>query len=77
MAVFGILDSTEEDALRACRAAIAIHAAFAKAGDDFDARYDERPLMRTGISSGMAAAAAAMANLMSIVPTPWALCRAW
>lgn len=54
MAVFGILDSTEEDALRACRAAIAIHAAFAKAGDDFDARYDERPLMRTGISSGMA-----------------------
>ena len=54
MAVFGIPDSTEEDALRACRAAVAIHAAFAKAGNDFERRYGERPMMRTGISSGMA-----------------------
>ena len=54
MAVFGIPDSMEDDALRACRAAFAIHAAFAKAGDEFEARYGERPMMRAGISSGMA-----------------------
>jgi class 3 adenylate cyclase/tetratricopeptide (TPR) repeat protein len=58
MAVFGIPDSMEDDALRACRAAFAIHAAFARAGDDFEARYGERPVMRTGISSGMAVIAA-------------------
>ena len=58
MAVFGIPDSMEDDALRACRAAFAIHAAFAKAGDAFEARYGERPLMRTGISSGVAVIAA-------------------
>jgi class 3 adenylate cyclase/tetratricopeptide (TPR) repeat protein len=58
MAVFGIPDSMEDDALRACRAAFAIHAAFAKAGDEFEARYGERPMMRTGISSGMAVIAA-------------------
>lgn len=54
MAVFGIPDSLEDDALRACRAAFAIHAAFAKAGNDLEARFGERPVMRTGISSGMA-----------------------
>lgn len=54
MAVFGIPDSMEDDALRACRAAFAIHAAFARDGDEFESRYGERPMMRTGISSGMA-----------------------
>lgn len=58
MAVFGIPNSQEVDALHACRAALAIHAAFAKAGDDFEARYGERPMMRTGVSSGMAIIAA-------------------
>ncbi|MDZ4139397.1 MAG: adenylate/guanylate cyclase domain-containing protein [Erythrobacter sp.] len=58
MAVFGIPDSQEDDALHACRAAFAIHAAFAKAGDDFEARYGERPMIRAGISSGMAVIAA-------------------
>jgi len=54
MAVFGIPDSQEDDALCACRAALAIHAAFGRRSDEFAARFGERPAMRTGISSGMA-----------------------
>jgi class 3 adenylate cyclase len=58
MAVFGIPNSMEDDALRACRAACAIHAAFGNAADEFKALFGECPVMRTGISSGMVVIAA-------------------
>lgn len=58
MGVFGIPDVLEDAALRACRAAAAIHAAVAKAADDIEARFDVRPVMRAGVSSGMTVMAA-------------------
>jgi class 3 adenylate cyclase len=54
MAVFGADSFHEDPALRACRAAVAIHAAFDAHGDEFAARYAVRPGMRVGISSGVA-----------------------
>lgn len=52
MALFGIPDALEDPALRACRAAQSIHAAFLAAAGEFDARFGVRPQMRVGISSG-------------------------
>jgi len=52
MALFGIPDALEDPALRACRAASSIHAAFHAAVPGFETRFGVRPEMRVGISSG-------------------------
>ncbi len=52
MAVFGIPEALEDAALRACRTGMAIHEAFDRAGDDIEARFGVRPVMRVGVSSG-------------------------
>ena len=54
MAVFGVPKAQEDAALRACRTALAIHAAFAAAADEIEARFGERPVIRAGVSSGIA-----------------------
>src|SRR4051812_3002941 len=51
MAVFGIPDAQEDAALRACRAALSIQAAFASAAESIEARFGVRPSMRVGVSS--------------------------
>ena len=53
MAVFGIPEAQEDAALRACRTALAIHAAFAAAADEMESQFGERPIMRAGVSSGI------------------------
>ena len=58
MAVFGVPAALEDAALRACQAAMTIHAAFAAAGDRLQAQFGVRPAMRVGISSGVAVIAA-------------------
>lgn len=57
MAVFGISEATEDAALKACRAALAIQATFAKAAGEIEARFHVRPVMRVGVSSGVAVVA--------------------
>ncbi len=52
MALFGIPDALEDPALRACRAAFAIHDAFTAGAGDIEARFGVRPAMRVGVSSG-------------------------
>jgi class 3 adenylate cyclase len=54
MAVYGVPEAQEDAALRACRTAVAIHAAFEAAADEIKARFGERPVMRAGVSSGIA-----------------------
>jgi class 3 adenylate cyclase len=54
MAVFGVPEAQEDTALRACRTALAIHAAFAAAADEMESQFGERPSMRAGVSSGIA-----------------------
>jgi class 3 adenylate cyclase len=54
MALFGIPEAQEDAALRACRAAMSIHAAFAAAAGDIEAQFGARPSMRAGVSSGIA-----------------------
>jgi class 3 adenylate cyclase len=54
MAVYGIPEAQEDAALRACRTALAVHAAFAEAGDRIEAQFDVRPSMRVGVCSGTA-----------------------
>lgn len=58
MAVFGVPKALEDAGLRACEAGMAIHAAFAAAASDIEDRFDVRPIMRLGISSGSVVAAA-------------------
>lgn len=58
MALFGIPDAQEDAALRACRASLALQTTFSEAADTFEARYNVRPSMRVGVSSGMAVMAA-------------------
>ncbi|WP_420584991.1 ATP-binding protein [Ruegeria sp.] len=58
MALFGIPEALEDTAPRACRAALAIHAAFDAAAEDIEARFGVRPKMRVGISSGTVVMAA-------------------
>ncbi len=57
MALFGVPDALEDAPLRACRAALSIHAALAAAGDEIEARLGARPTMRIGVSSGLAVVA--------------------
>lgn len=52
MALFGIPDAVEDPALRACRTALSIHAAFTSAQADFFKRFGVSPEMRVGVSSG-------------------------
>ena len=52
MAVFGIPEAQEDAALRACRAALSIHAAFA-AEPHIEARFGVRPSMRVGRKFGI------------------------
>ena len=54
MALFGVPEAQEDAALRACRAALSIHAAFAAAADEIKAQFGVRPSMRAGVSSGIA-----------------------
>ncbi|WP_341367676.1 AAA family ATPase [Yoonia sp. BS5-3] len=62
MALFGIPEPLEEPALHACRAAMAIHAAFESSADDIEARFGVRPAMRVGISSGTVVMATVQSN---------------
>lgn len=52
MAVFGMPNAQEDAALRACRAALSIQAAFVAAADSIETRFHARPSMRVGVSSG-------------------------
>jgi class 3 adenylate cyclase len=52
MAFFGVPAAQEDAALRACRAALSIQAAFATAADSVEARFNVRPNMRVGVCSG-------------------------
>ncbi|MGR3803147.1 ATP-binding protein [Marinibacterium profundimaris] len=54
MAIFGLPEAQEDGALRACRAALAIHEVFRQAADEIEAQYGIRPQMRAGVSSGSA-----------------------
>ncbi len=58
MAVFGIPEAFEDSALRACRTALAVHAAVAAAGESLEAAFGVRPIMRAGVSSGFSVMAA-------------------
>jgi class 3 adenylate cyclase len=53
MALFGVPDALEDAPLRACRAALSIHATLAAAADEIVARFGARPIMRVGVSSGL------------------------
>ena len=53
MALFGVPNALEDAALRACRAALSIHAVLAAAGDEIEARFGTRPTVRVGVSSGL------------------------
>ena len=57
MAVFGITGTTEDAALKACRAALSIHTCFAQAADQIETRFHVRPVIRVGVSSGIAVVA--------------------
>lgn len=58
MAVFGMAGELEDAGLRACKAGMAIHAAFKGAAPSIEARFGVRPVMRVGISSGSVVVAA-------------------
>lgn len=58
MAVFGIPDAYEDSALRACRTALATHAAVKATGESLDVQFGVRPIMRAGVSSGFSVMAA-------------------
>jgi class 3 adenylate cyclase len=57
MALFGVPDALEDAPLRACRAAMSIHAVLKESADEIEARFGTRPAMRVGVSSGLAVVA--------------------
>ncbi len=65
MAVFGVPEAQEDTAFRACRTALAIHAAFAAAADEIEAKFGVRPIMRAGVSSGIAVMARVQTRVVS------------
>jgi len=54
MAVFGYPLAREDDAIRACRAAHSIHTKIAQESGKIEAQFGVRPIMRAGVSSGIA-----------------------
>ena len=58
MTLFGIPDAQEDAALRACRASLALQTTFSNAANDFEKKFNVRPSMRVGVSSGAAVMAA-------------------
>ncbi len=52
MAVFGIPEAHEDDALRAVRAAVELRERIARLGDALEGRVGARPVLRTGITTG-------------------------
>jgi class 3 adenylate cyclase/tetratricopeptide (TPR) repeat protein len=52
LAVFGVPDAHEDDALRACRAALEMRERLASLNDRFEERYGTRIALRIGVNSG-------------------------
>jgi class 3 adenylate cyclase len=52
MAVFGIPEAHEDDALRAVRAAVELRGRIERLGDEVEAQIGARPVLRTGITTG-------------------------
>jgi class 3 adenylate cyclase/tetratricopeptide (TPR) repeat protein len=68
MAVFGYPVAREDDAIRACRAALSIHKKIAEVTDQIEAQFGVRPTMRVGVSSGLAMMASVSGE--GAAPTP-------
>jgi class 3 adenylate cyclase len=52
LAVFGVPEAHEDDALRACRAALDMQARFAVLSDEFEQRLGRRIALRIGVNTG-------------------------
>ena len=52
LAVFGVPDTHEDDALRACRAALEMQARLASLNEEFERRYETRIALRVGVNTG-------------------------
>jgi len=52
LAVFGVPDAHEDDALRACRAALEMHARMASLSEELERRYGTCVALRIGVNSG-------------------------
>src|SRR5262245_61580141 len=55
LAVFGVPQAHEDDALRALRAAVELHRELERINDDVEPRYGVRLALRMGVASGEAA----------------------
>lgn len=69
MAVFGVPIAQEDQALRACKAAQSIHAAFDAAAGRLETQFGVSPTLRVGISSGTAVMAPAQGDALATVGT--------
>ena len=52
LAVFGVPEAHEDDALRACRAALEMQARLASLNEDFERRFGTRIALRIGVNTG-------------------------
>ena len=52
LAVFGVPEAHEDDALRACRAALEMQARLASLNEDFERRFGTRITLRIGVNTG-------------------------
>ena len=52
LAVFGVPEAHEDDALRACRAALEMHTRLVALNEDLERRYGTRIALRIGVNSG-------------------------